>query len=399
MAPAGFVSHPGLSALLAYMPEFPGNAPEGKPQVIKRIARQWASVALAWPGARRLLVEGKALQDGHGRLYTRRDTGYLNSLRSLVQLRPMASVDGAAVWDLAHHLGLDPHSELEFAFMQTNTLVVFGTHKKRGAVAHLALHADRDAYVLHGARNLACLGLAPASLSKLLPKILQTGRLNARAYTIQTRLPGETYRPDWSRKEELRARIDLALAPLSALSAGLPGPVPSGDSRGGALAHRFPHHARLFTRAEAALSEWRAKARRSVPIHGDYGFHNLLFDANGALSGIVDWDRLRLDGDAHFDALHLLMNAVETAGLCTADGFLIGTWAPLLRDPRVDTLFRHVLERTCCSESDARFVALAIWLELVDHGSAHAGMSPAWRVRLVDRCARLLVNAPWLYRP
>lgn len=394
MAPAGFVSHPGLSALMSYMPEFPGNAPEPKGQVIRRLARQWVSIALPHAHPDRLLVEGPALQDGHGRLHTRRATGYLNSLGDLIQLKPVAAVDAAGVRDLACELGLDPHTELEFAFMQTNTLVVFGLHKGRNAVAHLALYADRDAHVLRGAQNLTC--LSRAALNDVVPLLLQSGRLNGRAYTIQTRLPGAVYTPDWTRPKQLFTRIDAALAPLRELASGVQGTA-AALPRGRSLARRFPPQARVFAQVEEALQTWRSKARCTTPVHGDYGFHNLLFGPTGALTGIVDWDRLRLAGDAHFDALHLVMNAAETAGVCMADEFLIGLWVPRLRNPRLEPVLRHVLYRTGCSEADARFTALAIWLALIDHGSTHVGMSAAWRKRLVDRPARGLLSAGWLY--
>lgn len=131
--------------------------------------------------------------------------------------------------------------------------------------------------------------------------------------------------------------------------------------------------------AFVALDDLRERLRASVAgrrvkigwIHGDFWPGNLLVSANGAISGIIDWDRAAADELPGHDALHVvlytkkLIQGVELgAVICSA---LRNSESMLLRG------VPGAHKEGASTEIDARTMLLLYWLRFVAASLAQSG--------------------------
>lgn len=219
------------------------------------------------------------------------------------------------------------------------------------------------------AQVATCLGAADQ------PPLLVQQRLGGRSPPLRQRgriLP----------EAELRARVAAAMAPLMGLHAQARH-VPDGPDH--ALIFRdlpdcldrHPALAAPLGPALRALQRWPARSGMgAVLVHGDYWLGNLLFDANGAVCGIVDWERCRADGCPGLDALHL---AAASYGVWRARPLALVFEEIWTRRWSSAFLEEHVAAVTAAlglSEEDVARLAMLLWLGYV-RSSVLAMDSPA----------------------
>jgi aminoglycoside phosphotransferase (APT) family kinase protein len=191
-------------------------------------------------------------------------------------------------------------------------------------------------------------GLAlPSPLRRLLPARLCAGRVGAWGYVLDREIPGVSGellvgQPAWA---ELQADAVAALTALHGVAARrtvvdeallqrwVDAPVAVVARICGRLPRVTPMH--RLDRLRTLLRE--ELAGRQVEVgwaHGDFWAGNLLTEADGRLTGIVDWDLAAPDELALHDLLHLLLyhrrlvSGSETGDLVV--GLLAGEqpWTP-----------------------------------------------------------------------
>jgi hypothetical protein len=337
----------------------------------QQLRRAIAAVSSTLTCADRVLLQGPALMKGTGTLrLTPRPSLHL-VFRSISKLEPIATcATSRSVCELLSDLALDDDAAAHVLLCDA-LLVFFGRHQGRDAVAHWSMAAFRDRLVMQHADNLALLAGSP--IRAIVPNVLHRGILDERAVLVQTRLSGTRFDPASAGSTDIRDRLSQALEVLCVL-----GHEPTGRDRPEAtlfrqhlsdLPEQLPAYASSLRLALGRLSAWLDR-RNLLPVrvHGDYGFHNILFSRAGMICGVVDWDRLRQDGLPGYDALHLLMSCLNERGICSYPDFIIGLWRPEQRAPDFQRELEFWLASTGWTEADAAHIGLFLWLALLFHG-------------------------------
>uniref|UniRef100_UPI001F225BE3 phosphotransferase n=1 Tax=Falsiroseomonas oryziterrae TaxID=2911368 RepID=UPI001F225BE3 len=208
------------------------------------------------------------------------------------------------------------------------------------------------------AQVATCLGAADP------PPLLVQQRLAGRSLQLRQRgriLP----------EAELRAHVAAAMAPLMRLHAQARR-VPDGPDHAlifrdlPVCLDRHPALAAPLGPALRALQRWPARSDLgAVLVHGDYWLGNLLFDAEGAVCGIVDWERCRQDGCAGLDALHL---AAASYGVWRARPLALvfeEIWTRRWSSPFLQEHVAAVTAAIALSEKDVTRLAVLLWLGYV----------------------------------
>jgi hypothetical protein len=212
-----------------------------------------------------------------------------------------------------------------------------------------------------------------SSWTGLIPEVIGAGSLAGHAYVIETALPGRTpTAADWlaggpgilgslvgaiSGLHDRTARsveVDEAL-----LAPWVDRRLPQVIGRGGPQ----DRTARL-ERVRQSLYAGLAGRTQSVGwIHGDYWLGNTLLDADGRVSGIVDWESAAPDELALHDLLHLVLytrRAIERVHLGRVIRFALARSLP----PAEDEVL--TLATTLAGGIDRRTAIALYWLRWVD---------------------------------
>lgn len=158
-------------------------------------------------------------------------------------------------------------------------------------------------------------------------------------------------------------------------------------------------HAAQVDRLVAELTS--ALRGRSLPVgwlHGDYNADNVLVDADGTVTGIVDWGQAGEEGLVLLDVMCLLL-ATEAAGRGVELGAVVTAWtateaAAVTSVPEVATAY---LRRWDGDTVPARALVLLGWLHMVAANlakSARYAANPIWMRRNVIPVLRALASQP-----
>ncbi len=245
-----------------------------------------------------------------------------NILRCARSLRPFCVVRTNQPHPVARacaSLGIDQTTDLT-AFLIINSLILFFAHREgRPVVVHLATFPNAQKVIDLHRRGLEVAGSErlPQSVRSLLPQLVAFSERDGYSILTQNRLPGAPVILSPS-DTEFYATIHRALQPLLEFRATATPCAGGPDAE--LLFHQFPtlpgrwpEFSGILTPLIARLQAWQRK-RNMVPIltHGDYWIRNILFDrVTGEVTGIIDWERARLDGIPGFDALHLAMTSLS----------------------------------------------------------------------------------------
>jgi hypothetical protein len=218
---------------------------------------------------------------------------------------------------------------------------------------------------------------------------------------IQTRLYGRRFHPSPKRVEALHLRLTSCLDPLRRLrtSASCSRRPEENFLRSwlSYLPFALPEYVHPLKLAIDLVASWLNGCELpTVVVHGDYGFHNILFDEAGAINGILDWDRSRYDGIAGYDELYLLMSSLEQCGICSYPQFIINLWQPSRRSARFQTELEFWLALIGLSERDAAYMGILLWVGLLFHGYVETPPPDAsWLPRVAGMPAAALADAPF----
>jgi hypothetical protein len=230
-------------------------------------------------------------------------------------------------------LGIDPANDLT-VFLIINTLILFLAHRNgRPVVVHLATFPNAQKVIDLHRRGLEVAGCdkLPQSVRGLVPELIAFSERDGYSILTQTRLPGEPLILCAS-DVDFYAMMDRALQPLLEFRATATHYVEGADAellfkQFPLLPERWPEFSNILIPLISRLQTWQ-KERDMVPIltHGDYWIRNILFDrVSRQVTGIVDWERARLNGIPGFDALHLLMTSLTEPNSDICD-YLEQTW-------------------------------------------------------------------------
>lgn len=256
-------------------------------------------------------------------------------------------------------------------------------------------YTEADRRSLHaGARTLGTLS-ADTRLSgwrTVVPVLVADGELADAAYVVEEALPGA--QPTWPDDPSRRRLAERAAELIGELHRATAEPM-----AGEALAEAWvgaplraiaealeaaddPHRVcdragRLGTELSVALA---TSARSTSLVHGDYWPGNLL-EADGRLTGVVDWDSAHR-GPASVDLVHLLLHlrrgsGARSIGETAADVLVAQPW---------DDAESAVLARAASGSLDARATVLLWWLDFAAGNLARipqAATSATWLARNV----------------
>jgi hypothetical protein len=309
-----------------------------------------------------------------------------------------AVLPGARIEVLVHTLGLDPGSAPEFYLADSDVLVVFGRLSQQEVVIHVATDAERiERYARCGdeARRL----FEGTRFAGAIAQIVAMTDTPTYTLLVQTRLTGRVVRARDLDAEQLQNVIVAALAPLKTLS-DRAATTPQGaeqallDVRMESLGER-KGICELTRVPLARLRRWQGRfPRGAVLAHGDYWLANLLFDGDGRVTGIVDWERSRGAALAGFDAVHLVAFSFAHWRGCTPMDVLCMLWEDRC-EPTLSRLFVAVGDTLALSVDDLRHVAIAVWLaHLASHVDHIAGWSDAHLRDWLEQPAASLSRCP-----
>jgi aminoglycoside phosphotransferase len=266
------------------------------------------------------------------------DTGVAAKSFACARLRlpflVVRSVERRPVARVVAILGIDPEEDLH-VYMSLNALIIFFARERgRSVVVHLATSpAGEDAIERHRRGLLLAREAAKhVSAREFIAEMISCADREGYRVLVQSRLPGSSLRLHHEPEAALHAAIDRALDALLRLRiAGSGEQGADADlifNRFPRLAGYWPELRGLLEPLVARLQQWQRRRRLpSVLTHGDYWIRNVLFDETGReVTGIVDWERCRLNGTPGLDALHLaLMSLAMEQGRDVA-GMLEQAW-------------------------------------------------------------------------
>ncbi|HEY2924993.1 MAG TPA: methyltransferase domain-containing protein, partial [Candidatus Eisenbacteria bacterium] len=272
-------------------------------------------------------------------------------------------------------------------------LAALRTNEER-YLARLARHHQADTRVR---RNAECLKMLAADgrLNRndraLIPTLIRSGVHAGRVYSVESFLPGASLTRGASTRERSRSRdtaasylqefhmrtaVPEAITPETWLADVAPRLAAVGQL---AAEHGIGRFARFGASLKSSL------VGQTVPVvfaHGNYWLGNILFDLNGAIAGVVDWDMGTARGIALADLYHLHLRDASFrkrgglgAAIAEADRALAGgrrpplpleqyaaclnipeaLWRPLLQLYWVEHIAQHAQLRTAASR-DRRWI-------------------------------------------
>lgn len=114
------------------------------------------------------------------------------------------------------------------------------------------------------------------------------------------------------------------------------------------------------------IESWmQTRQPQSVLVHGDYGLQNLLFNENPQVTAIADWEWIRAQGCAGYDAIHLIILAyadkekldiAATAAMLSSSNDL---------PPQLDIILKDILPDFGLSREDVIPLAKLVWLTII----------------------------------
>jgi hypothetical protein len=323
--------------------------------------------------------------DLDGEIIFRRNPGVFEVLvRSLVDKRPAFVLRGslACVIDF---FGLDDQNPLPVRVTASGLVLAFG-HVNGAAVAvHAALNED-------GRRSIRRLCRGAAIGTNALPEFAPVVLASDKSRVVTALIDGQPHMP-WGKSEEtLQLAIVAALRPLETLYARR-SPAGSPDIEFvRRLASFVQGHERKqdLSAALAFVENWDRSTVGGVTVHGDYWLNNLLASEN-RITGIVDWDRARLNGCAAIDALHLgFMSYAMWADLYVSD-LLASLWTGEWQYPWLAKYSELIGEMFQVSFPDMRRVAAILWLSYFYYADDGAPRTD-WNARMIEPVCRALAS-------
>ena len=231
-------------------------------------------------------------------------------------------------------LGTDPDEDLH-VYMSLNALIIFlARDRGRSVVVHLATSPAGEEAIERHRRGLMLARAAARQLPAcdLIAEVVSCTVREGYHVLVQSRLPGSSLRLRTAPEAALHGAIDRALTALLRLR--VPGAGDGGAdadllfNRFPGLAARWPEFRDLLEPLVTRLQQWQRRRRLpAVLTHGDYWIRNVLFDAAGeTVTGIVDWERSRLNGTPGLDALHLALMSLAMEQGRDVTGMLRQAW-------------------------------------------------------------------------
>lgn len=302
-------------------------------------------------------------------------------VRSLKNRRPAFVLLGT-LDEVTNFFGVDQQPVLPIRITTTGLLVAFASSGGIEVVVHAALTADRGQLI-----QRLCVGttIGRQAFTDLVPEILAR---DAHRITIK-RITGHSMMP-WGQSEQmLQAAISAALKPLENLySRSCATGTPDFDYT--SVLERFTRgHARRrdLSVGLTQLRQWDRAEVRPVTVHGDFWLDNLLISGE-RVSGIVDWDRARLNGCAAFDALHLgFMSYAMWAGVSAPD-LLASLWTDQWPYPWLRFYSRVICDEFHVGPSDLQRIAILLWLSYFYY--ADQTPRPEWETKMIEPICRAL---------
>lgn len=296
-----------------------------------------------------------------------------NILRCARSLRPFCVVKTNQTHPVAHacsKLGIDATADLT-AFLIINSLLLFLANREgRPVVVHLATFPNAQKVIDLHRRGLQVAGSdrLPQSVRSLLPELVSFSEHDGYSVLTQTRLPGAPLVLSPSEVEFFAIMI-RALQPLLDFRATATPTAAGPDAE--LLFHQFPllpgrwpEFSDILTALVSRLQSWQQE-RNMVPIltHGDYWIRNILFDrTTSEVTGIVDWERSRLDGIPGFDALHLVMTSLSERSGDVCD-YLEQIWTGKWQSELLATYVRRVQDAYNLSDDDIAHLGIFFYLD------------------------------------
>jgi aminoglycoside phosphotransferase len=288
-----------------------------------------------------------------GTLFTEKATIYDVLIGSIRRRRPVFVFPGTMA-SLCQYFGIDHDRVLSLQCSSSGLAICFGHLRGRDVVVHATMNGDAKWL----ARQAEGAKIATKTIGKLCPAVIE---INA-THLIATRLPGHP--TTWNITErELQDAICAALEPLKKI-------FNSGDWNGHpddeliddlqAYVMQSSRQAELQPALDI-VKRWDRTHVKSVLVHGDYWLNNILF-SEGQVSGVVDWDRLRVSGSAGIDALHLaFMSYAVWSGIPVSE-LLTGVCTGHMHFPWLLSYCASVREAFGLNADDLKCLAILLWL-------------------------------------
>jgi hypothetical protein len=325
-------------------------------------------------GAHQVLMSGNGMLYLNGRISVSSRWIVPKALFALLKGQPVIlfrSTRGEGLRTLCSALRIDDEDTIHAIVSMNPVTVMCARRSGLDVIIHAAPHETGPGVDPHiSGLNRARDSISSAQFLALLPIIVDSLNTNGIDVVFETRMQGKTLPPARS-QVQLEADILAALGPLRNLdevsrNAHVRPDANHIETRLPGLLSRFPSHRSLIREALTALRQWRSDAIAPVFVHGDYWLGNILFDGNPPkVSGILDWDRSRVDGCSGYDALHLLCTSVAMHGEYSISRCFQQIWSADTTDSIMSRILGEIRRAFGVTERDLGYLTAILWLTVV----------------------------------
>ena len=221
----------------------------------------------------------------------------------------------------------------------------------------------------------ARLSFGESALLSLVPSIIRPNTETTLPLLVQSRVVGQTLQADSPSLENSSEQLGKCIAFITGVPSNAE-PIdckPEADHFTNNLANldaEIPHDHRLKIRYALDKFEnwWRGKNLKPVLVHGDFWLGNVLFDDEGSISGVIDWEWSRENGLPLLDALHLLARSGFCHNYATFPELLSSVWTGGENWVWMASFLDEAIHESGLSLNDVQHIALFLWLDTIWKG-------------------------------
>ena len=221
----------------------------------------------------------------------------------------------------------------------------------------------------------ARLSFGESTLLSLVPSIIRSNTETALPLLIQSRLVGQALQADSPSLEQSSEQLGKCITFLTGMQTNAQ-PIdrsPEADHFTNNLVNldaEMPneHTVKIRYAIDKFDNWWRGKNLKSVLVHGDFWLGNVLFDDEGSISGVIDWEWSRENGLPLLDAMHLLARSGFCHNNASFPELLSSVWTGGENWVWMASYLDEAIHESGLSLNDVQHIALFLWLDIIWKG-------------------------------
>ena len=333
-------------------------------------------------GKKPVVVSGRSLKYIHGQICLEPNPTLLSVVEAKMQGDQVISIqrnhfESTPLEELSSVYGLEFNKKL-FARIGYNTLIVlFARVADQEVVIHYPVDEEGERSIIRHKTGLerARQSLGGSTSLSLVPTIIQSTADTKLPLLIQTRVVGHTLQADTPSLEQSSEKLGKCIAFLTGMQSNVEPNDHSPEAEHftkniANLDADMPskHKLKIRYALDKFDNWWRTKNLKPVFVHGDFWLGNVLFDDEGSISGVIDWEWSRENGMPLFDAMHLLTRSGFCHNNASFPELLSSVWKGGENWVWMAGYLDEVIQESGLSHNDVQHIALLLWLDTIWKG-------------------------------